>query len=148
MTLLGLARRLSDKKHLRCVPDNLNLPVGSMLLSRKEVERCHLHLQCLVGWERGVITGVGTSLGHFDDEVHHGRTREAPRKGQQNTSPACRLPPREHILRNGPGVSGSLHDFHLNLLCREPQKTKASQCQSSTSSRNCGRQWRHTVVTG
>ena len=57
----------------------MNQPVGGMMPSRKEVERCHLIFSA---WqrERGITTGVGTSMGHFDDKVYHGRTRQAPKK--------------------------------------------------------------------
>lgn len=55
----------------------MNLPVGGMLPSRKEVERCHLIFSA---WWNGITTGVGTSLGHFDDKVHPGRTRQVPKK--------------------------------------------------------------------
>lgn len=52
---------------------------GGMLPSRKEVERCHLIFNALQR-ERGITTGMGTSLGHFDDEVYCGRTRQAPKE--------------------------------------------------------------------
>jgi hypothetical protein len=65
---------------------------------------------------------------------------------KKNTSPACRPPPCEDILRKCPVVSGSLCDFHLSLLSRKPQKMKASRCQNSTSSQNCRSQYRPTAL--
>lgn len=58
-------------------------------------------------------------------------------KTKQRYPPACRQPPCELFPARCPHVSGSLCHSHQSQMCREPQKMKAIQCQSSTFSQSC-----------
>lgn len=72
-----------------------------------------------------------------------GAALEETKQTKRRNSPACRQPPCERILMSGPHVSGSQSYFHQSQMSREPLKTKASQCQRSTFSQNCGRHSQH-----